>query len=515
MLSPWRDRSVWSELIDGLPGCRVRDLWIGDLVDPSSEGHKVILRAGVQGRGVWEIDVSPDAEDLEIDLYVRRHSLDHGWLKNLRNGIPNPYDPTWRLWHYQCADIKVDAPGLASEGRNFYQTDPEVSGQDFSTSKVPAGPISNVIFDQIEDNSRIVPNDTIVRVHAQVQSRGHTRARNVSVWVLYAPAAAGVPALNSSTDGATFSFWRQFLTNGTIVSGLPANSRWKAVGAPVKLDNIDASHPRVASWNWKSPGEQKHYSMAVFVHSSASPIGESSRVELDEIIVTNKQVGLKNIHIVGPDGEETETSVESAEGTSSSVHTLYAEFHNPTMKEREATLTFDFRQLPTDVEVSLRLTPIQTKQPLGESFTGIARVEESESSGKRLGSISNRFRKRSSSKPTASKRLSNFKETSYVAETAAMVELKGVELPPQAFGAVSIELTLKKPLEPGKKYAFEVQQLTEEGVVGGTTFFLHGPYPGEPVQVERLSAKDFSELKRASREDPNRYVPPWIEGQNE
>jgi hypothetical protein len=72
----------------------------------------VLLRAAVPTRGMWETDVTAGASDKALALYMRDNFLDMGRLPSPPDGVPNPYDPSnpgATAYHYQCADIKVDA----------------------------------------------------------------------------------------------------------------------------------------------------------------------------------------------------------------------------------------------------------------------------------------------------------------------------------------------------------------------------------------------------------------------
>jgi hypothetical protein len=463
---------AWTPVAPGLPGCWVSDLWIGNLAAPGSGGDRVVLRAGVIGRGVWETDVTAGATTPAVELYVRRHPLDHGWLATLRDGLTDPYDPAHHVWHYQCADAKIEAPQSAPTGLVFYQTDPEASGVEYSGPTTPAGPITNVQFDQLRDDSQLVPGGTSVRLHAQVQNRSHTPADGVRVWVLYTPAAAGVPALDATTSGGSFPFWSQFQADGQVVPALPSTSRWKAVGPPVVLDSVDASHPRVASWRWPvpalTPGQAGHYCLAVFVHSASAPLSGITNVDLDDLTVHEKRVGQKNVHLVGPKG---------GAGTGSSQNLtwpeLYVEFHNPTRVPRESTLVVDLRTVPAEVEVSLRFTRLGTRR--GVAGRGAP------------------------SRPTR-----------YVGRPGDVVRVEGVTLRPRGFAAVRVSCRASPLPASIRQFRLEVQQQVRERVVGGSTFVLSGPRDLPPLVHDRPTPVEFAERERIAREEASRYLPPWI-----
>jgi hypothetical protein len=119
----WR----WAPLSDGLPGAPVYDLWIGNIA-PSGTPPRVLLRAALPTRGVWERDVTAGASTSGEHLYLRDNLLDLGLLPRSPYG-PNPFDPARpgsNLYHYMCADIKVDAQTTSALARPYFQTDPLV-----------------------------------------------------------------------------------------------------------------------------------------------------------------------------------------------------------------------------------------------------------------------------------------------------------------------------------------------------------------------------------------------------
>ncbi|HEV3198644.1 MAG TPA: hypothetical protein VGZ73_12065 [Bryobacteraceae bacterium] len=332
----------WVDISDGLPGQWIYDLWVGNIGTDASP--KVLLRAAIPTRAMWERDVTAGTRDPIISLYVRDNLLDLGWLPISPDGVPNPYDPgnsAATLFHYMCADIKVDSrqPDQASSP-GFFQTDPENS----------TFPISHVAFDQIKDNSQNLPGNDQALVHVQVHNRSKNKANNVHVWTVFANASAGLPGLNvSPSTSNTFNFWSQFLSSGQIIPNLPADSPWKSMGSPITLTGITAPSPQVATWNWTIPtlasGESGHFCVATFIHSASSPLVETSQ-NLDEVTPRQRQVGQKNVHI-GPPLPPSPSPGGGGTGGGSGVPGPgvmgeLIEFHNPTDAVRLASLIFDF-----------------------------------------------------------------------------------------------------------------------------------------------------------------------------
>ena len=462
---------TWAELGPGLPGPHVEDLWIGKIAP-----DKVLLRAAVASRGVWETDVTAGAEDPPARPYVRDHLLDQGWLAPSPDGLVNPYRPAdgVSVFHYQCADIKIDAqqPGPPA----FFQTDPEGTL-----------PLSHVLFDVLEDNSQSLPGSDAAMVHVQVHNRSETALENVNVWAIYASAAAGLPSLSKSASmGNAFPFWDQFQAGGAIVPDLPTDSPWTSVGPPVSLSGIDAAHPQVASWSWTVPalasGDPGHYCMVVLVHSAANPIGETSDYNVDSVTPANPQVGQKNLHILASSGAQMMRVRE------------YIEFHNPGRETRVGDLVFDLRPLPPELGMWLRFTELDTEAPLEESLTGIDTVDhpglgdrlksllfEGVEEGEKILEWLERWWHRledalgddDDDRPRHKRHPElRFAPPIYRAKPASLVAVKGVRLPEQGAAAALMAIANRGELPPGSEYRFQVQQVVDGRVVGGSTYVI-------------------------------------------
>ena len=523
---------TWQDISDGLPGQWIYDLWIGNI--GSSGSPKVLLRSAVPTRGVWECDVTAGASDPAISLYVRDNFLDQGWLAPSPEGIPDPYDPTRKVWHYQCADIKIDAqqPGSGTVPA-FFQTDPEGSPL----------PITHVLFNQLNDNSQNLPQMDSALVHVQVHNRSRTPANNVRVWAIYCRASGGVPALSASPSmGNAFPFWSQFTAAGQIVPNLPADSPWKSVGAPQTLSDIKVTSPKVATWSWTIPtlpsGDPGHYCMMVFIHSASSLISETS-MNADQVARANKQIGQKNLHIGPPLPSSPSPSGGGggAGGQPRSMMEEYVEFHNPTSETRVASLVFDLQSLPQQLAVSFKLTRLDTVEPLHNSLGGVARIRRPGFVKRFLGCLGSLIRwlgwlvqwlgcwienlgrrilglplKTCKFKPDV--KLPDFEDTVYEAQPSALVEVKGVRLPPFGFGAALLSIRNTGTLEEGSEYRFDVQQVVKRTVVGGSTYVVRvaGEKKIPPPMVPDVFRADLDEDTRIRIEreaEELKYVPPW------
>jgi len=477
---------TWTEVGPGLPGPNVQDLWIGNI--GGGKTTKVLLRAAIGARGIWETEVTAGATDPPSRPYVRDHFLDQGWLSPSPDGLVNPFRPSdgVSVYHYQCADIKIDAQQPGSPP--FFQTDPEGTF-----------PLSHVLFDLLNDNSQNLPGSDAAMVHVQVHNRSYTALKNVSVWAIYASAAAGVPGLNASPSMSNaFPFWNQFQANGAIVPNLPSDSPWTSVGAPVTLSDIDVTHPKVASWNWTVPllmsGDPGHYCMVVFLHSAQNPINETTNYNVDSITPTNPQIGQKNLHIGAPLSSTARAGGEPGPGGTMRMRE-YIEFHNPSPEVRIADLVFDLRPLPPQVHIWLRLSELQTEAPLEKSVTGIeaihhpgltdeakaavlAGIERGEEIlgwlDRWLDRVENRLggREDDDDRCPRHKRHPELRFTPpiYRAKPASLVSVRGVRLPAYGVGAALMLIENRGELPPGSEYRFQVQQIVAGRVVGGSTY---------------------------------------------
>ncbi len=389
-------------------------------------------------------------------------------------------------------------------------------------------------------------------VHVQVRNRGTGTANNVRVWALYCNASAGVPALSASpSSGDNYQFWNQFQVTGQIIPTLPADSPWTPIGPPQTLSGIDPAHPKVASWTWTVPalpsGNPGHYCVVAFVHSSGSPINESS-FDVDEMTPRNKQVGQKNLHVGSPLPAHSNGGGGGGAGGGIPGGQLrpmreYVEFHNPTTTPRQATFVIDLRGLPPEIRTSFVLTPIDTLQPLPSSITGVHkpgqhhhglvgelakwadRIEDEleQTSGALLESLGDLIehlgRRLEELPPEENDRRPHhhprFEPTVYTALPSALVEIKDVLLAPGASAALLLSIENRGSLPPGSDYTLHVQQLVAGHLVGGSAYVVRiaGGKIAHPFIAPSLTGElDLEALEELEREaEGRRHLPPWIE----
>jgi len=515
----------------GLPGAIVYDLWAG-FHSLERKEETVILRVAIPTRGVWEKVFNQFGQDDSIKLYVRDHFMDQGLLSRSEDGVTNPYSPTQKLYHYKCADVKLDSrqPGAPGGVPDFFQTDPE-----------DALPISHVSFNKLHDNSRSLVASTQTMVHVQVHNRSTQDANNVKVWAIFCNASAGVPSLSKSASNAdNFDFWTQFTAAGAIVPALPADSPWTSVDAPVVLNNVNGFKPAIASWLWNTPalaaGDPGHYCMVVFIHSADSPINEAG-FNVDFITPRNRQIGQKNLHVGEPLPEDG-TGV-GGPGTPNPSMNEYVEFHNPTPTTQKTKMLFSFSRLPKELAVTLQFTKLDTEIPVADSISGIAQIrpakkEEIISFSKEsffgriwcmilsffcgiINFILGLFGMSKIKCGCRKKRpLPEFEQTVYEVEKNTDVQVSNIRTAGYGFNAAYFRIKNTGVLPPGTTYSFDVLLVKNDVVIGGSEYHVRIAGDLKPfvfafppdVKEKNYSMAELHRLKRKAAEQ--RYLAPWI-----
>ncbi len=533
---------TWSQFVsDGLPGQVLVDLDAA-LVTGGAGSQKVVLRAATPTRGVFETDADPTAIDPPVSLYVRRHFLDTGWLNAAPDFVPSPYNPNEIVAHYQCADLKIDPPQPDwfpwpwfcrifpwicrpwPWSSAFYQTDPEWN---------QTLPLDPVLFDELREGQTALWPLRDAWVHVQVHNRSRTPTA-VNVWTLYTNAAAGLPPLNATWSGGSFNFWSQFTPSGMIVPALPPDSLWKEVGPPRPVSGVDATHPQVASWTWRPfpplppwpfpPNTPSCYCFVTFLHSAASPVGETTRVDVDQITATNRQVGLKNVSVCLPLGpypwwwwlDPWWWWYQWAWGFRANQTNAYLEFHNAGAEPREVDLLLDLRGLPPELAFSFRLTSHEMDRPPAQSIVGAGEVGREKISileklSRLLRTVAGILRSPREKRAPELLPLSAFAPAIYEAERGGLVEVRGVRLRPSSRGALLLSLRNTGRLEPGATYHFDVLQRrrgkdAEPKLVGGARYVVRIAgergrviEPDRPLEDEGPIRRRVSPATRMSR----------------
>ena len=474
---------TWTAVGSGLPGQNIVDLWIGNVGAVGTP--KVLLRAAVVARGVWEADVTGGANtpDPPTRPYMRHQPLDQGWLVPSLEGQVDPFSPSSgpSLYHWESPDIKVDAQ--QPDSPNFYQNDPE-----------DPLPLSHVAFDQLIDNSQALPESDSANVHVQVHNRSYTTLNKVAVWAIWTNCSAGVPSLaESPSHGNNYNFWGQFLSSGAIAPGLPSDSPWEAVGPPTTLSNLVVTDPQIATFqSWTiptlGPGDPGHYCIVAFVHSAENPINETS-FGVDAIATDNPQVAQRNLHVT------TMAPMDQVHRLGFGFHD-YIEFHNPSAEVLVTDFVFDFRELPRSLRGAVQLTHLPSRRRgLRRSIVGGTPAQdltEPHVGVRWLRDWSDRLRresKRTRRVPEARRLIGRYTSPIYAVDPSCTFEVNGVQLGPFENAAGLFAITTAERSALLRDFRFQVLQRVEGRVVGGSTYVIRAA----PQAVKPAGPPPFAE----------------------
>jgi hypothetical protein len=298
----------------------------------TSAHPKIILRASVFGRGLWERDATDGTGKPRSQVYIRKNILDQGWV------IPpierrHPFQTTRFTTAFESPDMKFDVPASTAGKLPAYQTDGEVSL-----------PLSYVWFDELRDRRTELRSEETAWIHAQVHNRSLQPIGGLKVWGLYCVSQFGLPPLNAlSNTSSTFDFWAQFTVDGQIVSALPGDAPWKTFGPPIALPPIDAENPQVASWQWKVPVsfDLTNFCVIVFVHGLGSPLRDTS-VDALELAIRQRQVG---VVFFGDPCQRYELRVEAVQGDIDSLQQLLEGASGPEKADIIKKIAAKYREL--------------------------------------------------------------------------------------------------------------------------------------------------------------------------
>ncbi len=256
--------ATWMDYGHGLPNSAVFDLRL--------HAATRLLRAVTHGRGMWERKIDA-ASATDVDLYLRDHLM-HTGRGPTPEGIAAAFEDPLQyvslgdpLYHWMCADIKVDA----LEGSPLtYQM--KVADVDFVNYEAKL-------------QHRNAQRGNVNRVYVQLHNRGIQAAAGVTVKLHYADASAGLPPLPSD-------FWTAFPADSSDTS------QWHPIGT--RSVDISPTVPTVVEWDWTTPaGQATHSCLFVVVDSPQDPIPAVNKIfDVDSLVRSEKRVGLKNLHVV-------------------------------------------------------------------------------------------------------------------------------------------------------------------------------------------------------------------------
>jgi hypothetical protein len=285
----------------------------------------------------------------------------------------------------------------------------------------------------------------------------------------------------------------------------------------------------------------------VFLHSAASPVGETTNYDVDSITPANPQIGQKNLHI-GPSLGPVPGSGPFPPGGAQMRE--YIEFHNPGPEPRLADFVFDLRPLPPELHMWLRFSKLDTQAPLRQSLTGIRVIHDPDDPDLADGEVfagiddadeirewldcwleaeeherhrrddhddqrddeeeddEDNGRGRRKRHPEL-----RFTPAIYRASPASLVAVRGVRLAPYGAAAALLVIENTGQLPPGTEYRFQVQQVVGKQVAGGSTYVVRiagEPELPPPIVVLSHQVDPKTGKPPVKPPVPLRYVPPWM-----
>jgi photosystem II stability/assembly factor-like uncharacterized protein len=254
----------WQAFDNGIPNVVIVDLHL--------DADDNLLYAASFGRGMYKISVAPGALEPAVDLYLRDSLLDTGERFPSVGNEPNPNDVSDQVWWWESPDIKVDvAP--------FFSPDGLFDGVEFDEDLVH------------EDAKRSESN----RFYLQVHNRGWQTTSNVRVRAFFADASAGLPALPNALTPPDFN--------------LSSTAAWQPIGPAQTIATLEPNRPAIVSWDWTIPAGAATHSCLLAVVSSADDPITTTTTNVDQLVVSEKRVALKNLHVINSSGPRPSQSL--------------------------------------------------------------------------------------------------------------------------------------------------------------------------------------------------------------
>jgi hypothetical protein len=473
----------WTIFSQGLPEAAVTDLAIHQ--------QSRLLRAATHGRGVWEITLdallNPDP-----DVYVRANYADSGRLQNGSRmpwieGADDPTSPGNAIYHWMSADIKVRRPGL--------QNLPQISAQsDFVDFAVNIG-------DLTDPSTGMETGDfpgTTDRIFIEVHNRSLTTplaGGQVQVLLLLADASAALPALpdgyagsvtGASSDPAWLGPDWHFADPTTPYRSLPGQ--------------LDARTPQVVWYDVDlasmglTPGDDHVCALALI--TAAGDALNAQNTNVDELVMTDKHVALRNLHLVTLDASPVAGGGPSpgSPRQTAFVHnprTFVLDFNNATTKETVVDLVFSRSNFPG--HMSLMFTPLTFASASGQS-SGITVAEKNlinasiaehlgrwlESIGELVEDVGEGIERlgaalahdaRERHRQRRKKKLRELDRSMiYVADNSPNPMLGGVRLGPGARITAAVTIQAPPDAVPGDRYRIDCIQRSAGRIIGGSSY---------------------------------------------
>lgn len=423
----------WPYFDAGLPNVSVVDL----AVDPA----RGLLRAATHGRGMFQLSLAPSCPP--VDLYLCDNLLDTGEVFPSPSGVSDPTRLGEHVYHWQSADIKVDAPP-------FQPVDALIDGVEFDNPthrNIPFGPPLGYPIETVAGLTHRNPIRSVVnRVYVQAHNRGPGDAADVEVRLLWADAGAALPPLPAD-------FWTGFATDSYT------QTVWHLIGnQPIPL--LAAGVPQVLRFDWTPPATTSdHVCLLALLHCASDSLLPQTQLVVDLLTRSNKRVTHKNVHPVN-------LPVFIA---GHHVAWPWLRFYNPFPTTRPFTFRLE-TGLEEDWTVAMVLPRVELQEPVDESVYGFRRLtlEDTQretwlAEARASGALSTPL----------SRALSHFRDPLVLLAEAGrrFADLRGVRIHPDRPVPVVFVATRRRATK-ATRLRLNVLQLDGDQLVGGSTFLV-------------------------------------------
>ena len=319
----------WDPFDAGLPNAPAIDL----ALHPTQP----LLRVATHGRGMFQCRLALPCP--AVDIYLRDNILDTGELPLSPSGDWDPTQPNVRVYHWQSADIKVDAPPAQT-------VDALVDGVEFDNPThrmLPFGYRIETVAGLTHDNpTRGVLNHVYVQAH----NRGPQDATAVDVRLLWADAGAALPPLPQD-------FWTGFATDSYT------QSDWRLIGKKT-IPTLQSGRPHVVRFDWTVPAATSDHVCLLAILDSPDdrlPLPQPL-FDVDTLTRSNKRVTHRNVHPV---------NVVMIAG--SRVGLGWLRFYNAAREARRFTLRVEGATAP-EWTVTMVLPHVERRDGVAEATAG-------------------------------------------------------------------------------------------------------------------------------------------------
>lgn len=179
-------------------------------------------------------------------------------------------------------------------------------------------------------------------------------------------------------------------------------------------------------------------------------------------------------------------------------------------EDRVVSLEWIVADLPPGSSLALSFEDLETKRPLGQSFTGLARVEIAGAFAwlfyyvalvwDRLLRLVGLRRQLAAPRPPA---------TRYIVVRGATVTLDGVVLARGTKARVRMRLAWPSAAS-GAVHSFQVVERDGVTALGGSTFRVRGPLPQPAATRDPTEEEEFAEGEERARENEEDHMPAMV-----